>query len=406
MQRKIVLVLSTYLFILGSAHADRTVWYVHPDSALNSIQVALDSCADNDIVLVGPGVYYENIIWPNTQSIHLISELGPDTTIIDGDSVGNAILINAKVDSATVIKGFTIQNAWSEGSGGGGIYCLGVDLDHCSPVIMNNTITGNHIWGMGGGICCVWSSPAIISNTITENEFAGIACYASFSSIIIGNTIIGNAGEGIYCDLSSPVIINNSISQNNGTGVYCWESAPTIKSSIITNNSVGVWMFDSPPTIDSCTISNNNGDGIYCAWSYGSVPKIHYNNITANDGYGIRHVDTMDIVDAQNNWWGDATGPYHPDSNPGGQGDSVSDYVDFIPWLDSPVGVEEQTKRITAKSSDFGATVFSGPLLLPKDKKCKIYDITGREVKSHLLRPGIYFIEIDGVITKKVVKVR
>jgi hypothetical protein len=37
---------------IGLARADRTVWYVHPDSALNTIQAGLDSCADNDIVLV------------------------------------------------------------------------------------------------------------------------------------------------------------------------------------------------------------------------------------------------------------------------------------------------------------------------------------------------------------------
>ena len=37
------------------------------------------------------------------------------------------------------------------------------------------------------------------------------------------------------------------------------------------------------------------------------------------------------------NWWGDASGPYHPDTNPEGQGNEVSDNVDYYPWLLAPV---------------------------------------------------------------------
>jgi len=51
-------------------------------------------------------------------------------------------------------------------------------------------------------------------------------------------------------------------------------------------------------------------------------------------------------------------------------------------------------------------TIFRGPLQLPEDKKCRVFDITGRVVESNRIQPGIYFIEIDGVVTQKVVKVK
>ena len=35
-------------------------------------------------------------------------------------------------------------------------------------------------------------------------------------------------------------------------------------------------------------------------------------------------------------YWGDASGPFHPTLNPGGQGDAVSDEVVFAPWLNAP----------------------------------------------------------------------
>jgi len=72
----------------------------------------------------------------------------------------------------------------------------------------------------------------------------------------------------------------------------------------------------------------------------------------------------------------------------------------------SSVGIEES--RITAqiKSSSLHATIFRGPLQLPEGKKCKVFDITGRVVEPINMSPGIYFLEIDGKITQKVVKLR
>jgi hypothetical protein len=78
----------------------------------------------------------------------------------------------------------------------------------------------------------------------------------------------------------------------------------------------------------------NNNYGIRCY--YGSSPVIHNNNIEGNT-YGLHNNDNLVMIDAEDNWWGDATGPYNYSSNPGGLGDSVSDYVDFEPWLTSQV---------------------------------------------------------------------
>jgi len=71
----------------------------------------------------------------------------------------------------------------------------------------------------------------------------------------------------------------------------------------------------------------------------------------------------------------------------------------------SSTGIEEQ-RIISVKSNYLGAAIFRGPLQLPEDKKCKVYDITGRVVEPGKIQPGIYFIEVDGVVTQKVVKVR
>ena len=51
-------------------------------------------------------------------------------------------------------------------------------------------------------------------------------------------------------------------------------------------------------------------------------------------------------------------------------------------------------------------TIFSGSLLLPKGKKCRVFDITGRVVLPQHIKPGVYFIEVDGEIVSKVIKIK
>lgn len=50
--------------------------------------------------------------------------------------------------------------------------------------------------------------------------------------------------------------------------------------------------------------------------------------------YGLGRGATSEVlIDMRNNWWGDATGPYEPDTNPLGRGDSVGNNILFAPWL-------------------------------------------------------------------------
>jgi hypothetical protein len=68
-------------------------------------------------------------------------------------------------------------------------------------------------------------------------------------------------------------------------------------------------------------------------------------------------------------------------------------------------GVEEE-EIIQTRQKPCITAIFSGPLRLPGGKNCRVFDITGRVVAPDRIQPGIYFIEIDGRITQKVVKVR
>jgi hypothetical protein len=68
-------------------------------------------------------------------------------------------------------------------------------------------------------------------------------------------------------------------------------------------------------------------------------------------------------------------------------------------------GVEEvKPKVITGASA--GAAIITGPLILPETANCRVFDITGRITVPQRIKPGIYFIEVDGKITRKVIKIK
>lgn len=57
------------------------------------------------------------------------------------------------------------------------------------------------------------------------------------------------------------------------------------------------------------------------------------NNFVAAPGeYAIKNQVAGTTLNAEDNWWGDASGPYHS-TNIYTEGAKVSDNVDFDPWL-------------------------------------------------------------------------
>ena len=190
-----------------------------------------------------------------------------------------------------------------------------------------------------------------------------IGFYAGSGNSILNNCIVKYGGYqcgggwewndyAIYCQDSNPMISNNVIQFNNYYGIRCKNSSATISGNTISDHSrYGIYCHDSSnPTISDNTITKNSY-GIYSASS--SNPVINNNSIYDNTDYGVYNADMSLTINAENNWWGDASGPCDPtdgspDYNPDGKGDKVSDYVTYRPWsTQGVVGVEEDTTTFT-----------------------------------------------------------
>ncbi len=80
-------------------------------------------------------------------------------------------------------------------------------------------------------------------------------------------------------------------------------------------------------------------------------------------------------------------------------------YYDFtVISLDPDYGVQEE--NATVRKFNFSATIMSGLLKLPEGKTCRVFDITGRVVMPDKMKPGVYFLQIDGKMVSKIVKVK
>jgi len=173
-------------------------------------------------------------------------------------------------------------------------------------VVTTATIACNYSFGLELPVC-VWVM-AMVEDSININiegiDFDGTGVD---EEAVIGILYYGSAGR--IADLT----VENIVGADSGIGVVITDGEST-----------------STVEITVCTISNNDvGIGVLSD----STQEAHINNIVGND-YGVVNAGG-ETPDATRNWWGDASGPYHPTTNPGGSGNPVSDDVDFEPWLGS-----------------------------------------------------------------------
>jgi uncharacterized delta-60 repeat protein len=77
---------------------------------------------------------------------------------------------------------------------------------------------------------------------------------------------------------------------------------------------------------------------------------------------------------------------------------------DYATLKYASTGVEEQMV-IKYRCKPLDATIVTGPIVLPDDTNCKLRDIAGRVVVPELVRQGVYFVEIDGEIAQKLIKI-
>ena len=293
------------------------------------IQLAIDAVVAGGKVLVAPGTY-EEIGQIKIEKDLSIEGADKNTTIIkpaqntgsSGDNRG-WFLVEAGNE-------FNLSNVTLDGEGKDVHQAI---RSHGSGTIDNNIIknikysqyTGLGLVGMAG------SNMTFSNNTFANIERVGMMAFGTGTTTdIVGNTYTGK-GSGDWLDYGIEVGGSAKATISGNTIADCVGVASSDDS-----NSAGILVTSFYGSGSEAVIINNtltdNTFGLAVGYldSDDSIVKANNNSIYNNVKYGI--LSTGPIVDALNNWWGDATGPYHDDTNLGGLGNPVSDNVLFDPW--------------------------------------------------------------------------
>jgi len=298
-----------------------------------TIQSAIDAADNNDIIIVDPNRYYENINFLG-KAITVRSTDPNDAniiaaTIIDGNrpadvNYASVVTFNSGEDNNSVLTGFTITGGtgswitiswefkglrWNRG--GGGVLCYNMS----QPTITKNVFIDN-ITGEGGGIYIYgdpanpadpYNPPIHLKPVITENTFTNNSAIVEHGFIPPDtNYPTENHGDGgaIAAFQGCDPILTNNIMQNNHADSYGgaihfrqWSNGQISNNQILNNDSalgagVHITYISSPSVTDNLIKGNVAGDfgggGVYIY--YYSDPLVERNLITENEstnGAGI-----------------------------------------------------------------------------------------------------------------------
>ncbi len=177
----------------------------------------------------------------------------------------------------------------------------------------------------------------------------GLELIQSPGALLRGNNISNAKRDGFYL-LSSPDsrMMENSIFRSGNAGIYLDSSDTCLleENQLLQNQFSGVFVARSRDVrLQKNQLLENVIAGVYLAGFFDNL-SLTGNSIADNFGFGIQ-VDVasqVSKVEAEDNWWGNETGPYHPSRNPDGLGNKVlADFVDFDPWTGGGKGSDEGT---------------------------------------------------------------
>lgn len=135
-------------------------------------------------------------------------------------------------------------------------------------------------------------------------------------------------------------ILDNTISDLDGLWAHGIGLEGPTPNALVQGNRISNLVDHKVPT-DAVAIQVESNP------SAGTV-NIDQNCFTAVN-IGVQNTTGI-TVDAEENWWGHGSGPYHPTTNPGGTGAAATDNVDFNPWVTEGCG--GVTTILNANTSD------------------------------------------------------
>lgn len=237
-----------FIFTINFCNAQSTITV---PGDYQTIQSALDIAESGTTILVAPGNYYENLVWPeDIDGIKLIGEQGSDVTIIDGQGIDRVLYFPYSWDnlitSTTIVEGLTLQNGYVFDDNGAGLYLREGSLTLRDVIFKNNRGDGERTSGAGAFI----------------GEFNGIIENCKFIMNEI-NTTSRSYGAGLNLAILDEATLLNCTFEGNHGKTLNWAHGGGLYVS-------GEFGLTNPPTIKVINCDFTNNSTTTESWSYGA----------------------------------------------------------------------------------------------------------------------------------------
>jgi hypothetical protein len=176
-----------------------------------SVQVAIDTAAPGDVVMLAPGTYEGDLDFRGKA----ISVVGSGlSTVLRGTGAGPVVTFASGEGAGSVLDSLRITGGVAER--GGGIFIRG-----SSPTVVRTTIVANRARVQGSGVYLEASGASLSNNLIVYNESAGGDPHSveiqDASPMLVNNTIARGDSNGIILRGRSPAVVMNNIIAYNGS---------------------------------------------------------------------------------------------------------------------------------------------------------------------------------------------
>jgi hypothetical protein len=208
--------------------------YAGWSTAATNIQDAVNAANPGDQVLVTNGVYQSGGSGGNRVTVNkpitVQSVNGPAVTVIDGGGTMRCFYLSA---NGATLAGFTLQNGFSSGNGGG-VLC-----QYSGATVSNCVVTANSAQN-GGGVYCGTLNNCVLTGNSASYEGGGFSSgeyNCTLNNCMIVSNYAGNFAGGAYAyggTLNNCTIVGN-YAVNNGGGAY----GGILNNCIIYYNAIG-----------------------------------------------------------------------------------------------------------------------------------------------------------------------
>lgn len=178
------------------------IWRIEPDGTGDAatIQAGIDLAVAGDTILLAPGVFTgvgnKDVSFAG-KDVHVTSEAGAASTIVDCEGTGRAFALFQGESSAATIADLTIQGG-NPGQAGGAIFCASASPTITECVFLGNQGAGGNTAG-GGAIFATSSDITIDGCEFRDNSVPGVAGFGgavaiAFASATVTDCLFANNG--------------------------------------------------------------------------------------------------------------------------------------------------------------------------------------------------------------------